>query len=121
LTQYRDGFSECADCRVPLVSGAPPAPETQEHEAELVAVLESSDPFVMNLAKATLEDAGIEYVLRGDDAAERTLTGMSQAGAEASQILVESARAAEAREALEPLRNPEPLEEGTEVETEPES
>jgi hypothetical protein len=81
---------------------------------DLVSVLATSDPFVMNLAKATLEDAGIEYVLRGDDAAERTLTGLSQAGAEASQFLVESGRAAEAREALEPLKNPQSLEEGAE-------
>ena len=115
LTEYRDGFSECADCRVPLVRGLPPAPETrEEHDVDLVSVLATSDPFVMNLAKATLEDAGIEYVLRGDDAAERTLTGLSQAGAEASQFLVESGRAAEAREALEPLKNPQSLEEGAE-------
>jgi hypothetical protein len=119
LTEYRDGFSECADCHVPLAPGHAPSTEPSEHEVELVTVLETSDAFVMNLAKATLEDAGIEYVLRGDDASERTLSGMSQAGACASQFLVESERAADAREVLEPLRNPAP-ESGSEEDAEAE-
>jgi hypothetical protein len=83
---------------------------------DLVAVLETSDPFVMNLAKATLEDAGIEYLFRGNDVEERGVTGMTPMGAGPSQLLVESAREAAAREALEPLRNPEPSG-GTEEET----
>jgi hypothetical protein len=72
-------------------------------------VLETSDPFAVNLGKATLEDAGIEYVVGGDDTAERGLTGMSPMGAMASRIQVELARAAESRELLEPLLNPEPI------------
>jgi hypothetical protein len=76
---------------------------------DLVSVLETSDPFAGNLAKASLEDAGIPFVERGDDAGERTLTGLTQAGAAASQFLVEADRAAEARELMEPLLNPEPL------------
>lgn len=116
LTEYREGFSECADCKVPLALGPPPASSSENHEVALVTVLESSDPFVLNLGKATLEDAGIDYALGGDDAGERSLTGMSPAGAMASQVQVELADAAEARAALEPLLNPEPLEAETEVE-----
>jgi len=111
LTEYRDGFTECADCHVPLAPGVPPSPSVEGHAVDLVTVLETSDPFVVNLGKATLEDAGIEYVMEGDDSAERGLTGMSPMGAMASQIQVESARADEARELLEPLRNPEPVSE----------
>jgi len=107
LTEYRDGFSECADCDVPLAPGLPPVPAAEGHAVDLVTVLETSDPFVVNLGKATLDDAGIEYVTEGDDSAERGLTGMSPMGAMPSQIQVESARADEARELLEPLRNPE--------------
>jgi hypothetical protein len=116
LTEYRDGFSECTDCHVPLAPGRPPE-ASEEHQVDLVTVLETSDPFVVNLGKASLEDAGIRYVVGGDDSAERGLSGMSPMGAMASQIQVESARAAEARELLEPLRNPEALvEEETEAE-----
>lgn len=111
LTEYRDGFSECADCRVPLAPGRPPSAVPDEHQINLVTVLETHDSFAANLAKATLDDAGIPYVERGDDAAERGLTGMTQAGALASQIQVEASRAEEAREALEPILNPQPVEE----------
>jgi hypothetical protein len=107
-TEYRDGFSECTDCHVPLAPGLPPAP-SEEHDIDLVTVLESSDPFLTNLAKATLQDAGIRYVLLGDDADERSLTGMSPAGAHAAQFQVEASLAAPAREVLEPLLNPEPI------------
>jgi len=118
--EYRDGFSECSDCHVPLAPGLPPAPQTVEHTVQLVTVLETSDPFLMNLAKATLEDAGIEYVVGGDDADERMLTGMTTMGARAAQLQVEAVREAEARAALEPLQNPEPEPE-TESETEAET
>jgi len=106
LTEYRDGFSECSDCHVPLAQGPPPSAPAEGHAVDLVTVLESSDPFVVNLGKATLDDAGIEYVMEGDDSAERGLTGMSPMGAMASQIQVESARADEARDLLEPLLEP---------------
>jgi hypothetical protein len=95
LTEYRDGFSVCADCHVPLAPGVPPAQQPVE-----------------------LEDAGIEYVLAGDDADERLLTAMP-VGAHAAQFQVEAIHEAEARAALEPLENPEPDSE-TEVEAEPE-
>src|ERR1700733_9706488 len=103
LTEYRDGFTECADCHVPLAPGLPPSASADGHSVDLVTVLESSDPFAVNLAKATLEDAGIEYAMEGDDSTERGLTGMSPMGAMASKIQVESVRADEAREVLEPL------------------
>jgi hypothetical protein len=109
LTEYRDGFSECSDCHVPLAPGRPPADIPEDHDVDLVTVLETSDPFAADLGKATLEDAGIEYVTGGDDSGERGLTGLSPAGALASELKVEASRAAEAREALEPLLNPEPI------------
>jgi hypothetical protein len=92
-----------------LAPGPPPAEKSPEHEVDLVSVLESSDPFAVSLAKATLQDAGIPFVERGDDAEERGLTGMTPAGAGASQFMVESGRAEEARELLEPLLHPEPI------------
>src|ERR1035438_4132308 len=82
LTEYREGFSECADCHVPLAPGLPPAVPTTQHEVDLVTVLETSDPFVVNLGKATLEDGGIEYVVGGDDPVERGVTGLPPACAD---------------------------------------
>ena len=108
-TEYRDGFTECSDCRVALVSGRPPAPPATEHEINLVTVLASSDPFAVNLAKATLDDAGIEFTEAGDDPDERRLTGMAPAGASAAQILVDANIADQARELLEPILHPEPI------------
>jgi Putative prokaryotic signal transducing protein len=37
------------------------------HEADLVTVLEVTDSFVLMLAKSSLEEAGIEYVVSGDN------------------------------------------------------
>ena len=62
LAEYREGFTECADCRVCLAAGPLPQP-TRQPEVEFVTVLESSDLGALNLAKASLEEAGIEYLM----------------------------------------------------------
>ena len=65
-SQFRDGFIECADCRVPLAAGFPPEP-AQGFDLELVTVLETGDSFALTLAKASLEEAGINYLVSGDE------------------------------------------------------
>lgn len=117
LMEYRDGFKECSDCHVPLVPGRPPDPPTPEPAGDLVTVFETSDPFVVDLAKATLEDGGLDFAIAGDDADERALTGMPF-GAMASKFQVDPEHAERARELLDPLLHPEPLAEG---EAEPEA
>jgi len=117
LTEYRDGFTECSDCHVPLAEGRPPAQSEEAHEVELVTVFETSDLFAVNLAKATLQDAGIEYSVLGDDSEERALSGMTPAGAHTAQFQVEAALADRARDVLEPLNNPEPITESEGEET----
>jgi hypothetical protein len=100
LTEYRDCFVECADCRVPLVPGPPPSPPDldtlplsarlpPETDLSLVTVLEARDSFAMYLAKASLEDAGIEYVV-----------------VEGRSIQVAREYETEARELLAPLQEP---------------
>ena len=37
------------------------------HDPDLITVLEAKDSFAMTLAKSSLEDAGIDYVVSGDD------------------------------------------------------
>jgi hypothetical protein len=109
-TEYREGFVECADCRVPLAAGLPP--ERQEtpgldaadllrgREPELVTVLDTADPFAVRLARASLDDAGIEYLMTGEDS--RPYPGL---GAGCS-IQVALEREKEARELLGPLQEP---------------
>ena len=59
-TEYREGFTECADCRVPLVAGTPPpdAADPFDPSLELVVVLESNNPVQLAMATGLLEEAG---------------------------------------------------------------
>ena len=65
--EYRDGFTECSDCHVPLLAGTPP-PEISDPSDPalgLVVVLETNDRFQLALAKGLLEDAGIPFFALG--------------------------------------------------------
>lgn len=113
LTEYREGFIECADCRVPLVPGLPPEP-AGEHAVSLVTVLETGDSFALGLAKAALEEAGIDYVVTGDE--PRYIAGFPGAFGVGETPLcncfcrlhVASEREDEARVLLEPLQQSDP-------------
>jgi len=120
--EYREGFTECADCRVALLAGAPPEP-AQHPGLELVTILETSDSFALSLAKASLEEAGIEYVVSGDQ--PRYIAGFPGAFGVGEtplcncrcviQVTPECER--EARTLMEPLEQPSAIE----AESEPES
>lgn len=62
--EYRDGFVECSDCRVALVSEPPTKPPPVDIELE--CVYESTNPALLAMAKSLLEDAGIEFISSGD-------------------------------------------------------
>lgn len=65
--EYRDGFTQCADCNVPLSQGAPPPepPDPFDPALGLVVVLESNDSMQLGMAKGLLEEAGIPYYALG--------------------------------------------------------
>jgi hypothetical protein len=69
-SEYRDGFTTCADCGGDLVVANPDAPEASPAPAHvdgaLVPVFESGDPSLILLAKSALESAGIEFWTRGE-------------------------------------------------------
>lgn len=67
LAEYRDGFTECSDCRVPLLAGIPPPepPSGFDPALDLVVVLETNDGIQLALVKGLLEDAGIPFFLLG--------------------------------------------------------
>ena len=64
--EYREGFTECADCHVPLVSGTPQEPpDPFDPKLELVVVLETNDPVELAMAQGLLDDAGIPHYVLG--------------------------------------------------------
>ena len=113
MAEYKDDVFECSDCRIPLVSGPAPA-LSQDSTPKLVTVFETNDSFALTLAKASLEEASIDYVIGGDD--PRYITGVKQTfrgnitpfgGRCSSSIQVAPESEAEARELLEPLNHPD--------------
>ena len=65
-TEYRPGFTECADCKVPLVK-EPPAPPAEEPPLDLVTVFSTADPGLLSVAETLLDGAGIPYEERGEE------------------------------------------------------
>ncbi len=67
--EYRDGFTQCADCDGPLVPMAPPelaAVEEPLTDHGLVSVLETGDPAEMAFVESLLLETGISYTKQGD-------------------------------------------------------
>lgn len=64
-TEYREGFTQCADCDVALVEGEQPEVEEGEPELELVKVYEGGNPAVLTLVESLLRDGEIEFLTRG--------------------------------------------------------
>ena len=62
--EYREGFTQCSDCQVPLVQDLPSEPEPQPHMT-LVTVLETVDRNLLIVAKSVLDDAEMDYVVEG--------------------------------------------------------
>jgi hypothetical protein len=60
-TEYREGFTRCADCDVALEPPPPPPPPDERHNIELVNVWEGGNPALLAVVESVLDDAGIEY------------------------------------------------------------
>ena len=102
--EYRDGFSECADCRVPLLAGTPPQ-KTADPALGLVVVLETNDGFQLALVKGLLEEAGIPFFILGQ--ITTLVTDVDGFLKKWVRVQVPRDREAEARELLEELRQAE--------------
>jgi hypothetical protein len=63
-TEYRDGFTRCADCDVDLVE--PPPPPEPPPQIDLVQVFESGNPALIPVIESILEDAGIDYMTKSE-------------------------------------------------------
>ncbi len=101
-SEYREGFSSCADCEVPLVD-SPPA-ESHPDPGYVETVFASGDPVALLTARSLLDEAGIPYLTRGEGIQD--LFGMGRLGtgfsilAGAVEIQVGAHRAQEAADLL---------------------
>ena len=101
--EYRDGFTECADCHVPLLAGTPPPEPASKFDPtlDLVVVLETNDGVQLAMAKGLLEDAGIPFFILGQIATlVQDVDGFLHKWV---RVQVPRDREAEARELLEEL------------------
>jgi hypothetical protein len=63
-SEYLNGITECADCRVPLVSVL--APEPDHSTNGYVRVLSTYNAADIAIVKSILDDAEIEYYFEGE-------------------------------------------------------
>ncbi len=67
LTEYRPGFTRCADCGVDLVERLPEEPEAvMDDGLNLVPVLQTRDRTDVPSIRMVLDLEGIDYVLQGE-------------------------------------------------------
>jgi len=64
--EYRDGFTQCVDCEVPLVATPPVEESVPEPDVGLLSVLETGDPAEMAFVESLLLEGNIPYVKQGD-------------------------------------------------------
>jgi Putative prokaryotic signal transducing protein len=61
--EYEEGYTECSDCRIPLVWELPA--ETKTEYLEFVTVL-SGNPALIAMAKSILESAEIQFIAQNE-------------------------------------------------------
>jgi Putative prokaryotic signal transducing protein len=66
-TEYKKGFSRCADCDVDLIPELPPEPEAPEEYVDLINIKTFSSRQDAELAKGLLAANGVNAVVSGDD------------------------------------------------------
>jgi hypothetical protein len=103
--EYREGFTECSDCHLPLEAGSPPDPNAQaDPSLDLVVVLETDNAVQAAMAKGILEDAGVPFYVLGQ--ITRLINEVDPFLRKWVRIQVPRDREAEAREILEQMSQP---------------
>jgi len=107
-SEYREGFTACADCQVDLVATLSESSPDERPDMVLVTVFDSTNPALIGIAKTVLDAAGIEFLAVGEDAA-RVFSGNPFLGH--VRLQVEKSRAEEAEALLSEIsESDEPLE-----------
>lgn len=108
-SEYREGYTRCADCEVDLVA---PGPEEEEGEpdVEIVKVFEATNAAVLPLVQSVLQDAEIEFMTKGDHLQDLFAVGRLGMGSNnaigPATIWVRKDDEAEARELIAMLDEP---------------
>jgi hypothetical protein len=106
LVSHRQGFTECADCHVPLLEGEPPESGTPFNPGlDLVCVLETCDAFALAAAKGLLDEAGIPFFVLNEVAT--LVNDIDPMLRKWVRIQVAIDRAEEARAVLDSIIHPE--------------
>ena len=95
--EYREGFTECADCHVALVLEPPPPPPEPEY-VEYEPVLATYNPGDIAVIKAVLESEGITYFFDGE------FFNMVRPLVRPANLLVRKDQVQKAREAVKGLK-----------------
>ena len=67
-SEYREGFTKCADCGVELVSSLPPEPEVRSaDEVECVVVMRTGRIWEVELVEEALTRAGIPHFQQSEN------------------------------------------------------
>lgn len=66
-SEYREGFSKCAECDVDLISELPPEPEEIPEYVDWVNISTFTDRYEADLAQGLLEASDIAAVTFADD------------------------------------------------------
>lgn len=65
--EYQDGYLECSDCQVELVSALDPEPVYEPTYVDYEAVASVVDIGMVAIIKSLLEEEKITYFIRGDE------------------------------------------------------
>ena len=106
--EYRDGFYQCSDCQVSLVSHPPESAGTDQpiERLELVTLLEIENPIRLALIRSVLEAEGIACIVQGESPhALGEIAFMSRRKKSVLQIARQDEK--RAREMVEALELPE--------------
>lgn len=105
-SEYREGFTRCENCDVPLVAMLPPEPGDPS-DRDLVTVFETGDPGLLAMAHSILDEAAVPYLTQGEGIQD--LFGVGRLGTGFNiltgpvHILVERASETEVRQLLDGL------------------
>jgi len=77
-SEYREGFSHCADCEVALVDTLPSPPDAHPDTGGIETVFATGDPVLLLTAQSLLDEACIPYFTRGEGTQD--LFGMGRLG-----------------------------------------
>lgn len=77
-SEYREGFTTCADCGAALVDELPPEPQPEYQD--YITVMTVTEPVRLSAARAVLEKAGIAYNVLNEDLQDLFAMGRVGAG-----------------------------------------